>query len=616
MPCKESYNLRARRSSTPVHELYGKKKKKSQNSFHRSLAKRSKKKKVKTPEEYETEWNRRQDSPYPRRHSEIITGTSANEMVLFAETQSSDNIDIEVDLSNLRKKHKSKEMKKRKLETIREDSEESIRKKLKLTVKLAGRVIGRGDYKYVLVEDEEDELDDPDWEESHLDRKKKKSTRTGKDLGHRGVLEETLGDSVPPSTARYLATLRAPYSSAVGSEHISQSELQALSSVASGAASLTTPPRASISRSSSSTSLASDSREDSEPGWEIGSRTPLALQSLSHASSRSNSARNLRSSPSARSSSGRPALRRERSTVHPNAFFVGVPAELAAAVLSSNENSLAAEMEDIPVPVQGTQLHDASNGEEIHVMSEQQDCEEDELILGILSPERQLSPTEEGEESSIFDETCPELDELSSSPEELDDIGMQDGFGNSAAGDDNELANEGLKHCPTRMDFAVHAKGEEVRDEAEERTASEDEEEEDEDEEDEDASRASSSPIERPEDLFDDEVAGEEIRNHEATVCRLRESISLRGGLPEKEETEEDIGFVQGLLERCDIHVHRPGSPLPKEPVIFPVKQEKKDIKLGQNKQRKLKKSKKKLGSVACVKYIHHVWYLNENVMD
>lgn len=580
IPAKTS-NFTARRSSAPIYESHSMKKKgknhRRQRSAYRSLSKRRNKKKlVKTPEEYEEEWQRRQDSPYTRRHSEMITGKSANEMMFSSAnlSLSSSSIDIAVDFCNLRKKLKSQqETKKRKFDMIRGNVEFSMKKKLKLTLKLAGETFKTGNYRYESEEDEDDELDDPDWKESGQGRRKtKKSGRNGKDLGHRRNSSEDLDDNLPPSTARYLESLRAPYARAVGSEQISERELQALSLAARGNTSTSSPARISVPRSSSSsTSTLVDLREDSEPGWEVKSRTPLSTRSLSHASSRSNS--NLLSRPSSSSSSGihRPALRRERTSIHLNAFFIGVPADIAASVLLPNG---VLSQEDIPVPQHDFQLDYANLSSDISATSEQQEIDDDdEFILGILSPERKLPPIEEEQEPSIFAETCPELDELSSSPEDLDDdVGHQH---KSVGPPSGQAQEEGRETCEGGDAVAITnaEEAQEQGDGIEENQSNSDAVGKGVDEADLKL-KPPSALLARPEDLFDDEAVAEEARSDEAIIRRLRSSIALGLDMIVEEEESNDVDFVQGLLEQFGMRVNRPGSPAPKDPVIFPVKKE------------------------------------------
>lgn len=585
LSASKAYNLRARRASTPPPGSYGKKPKKNKN-FQKSLCKSALKrgsKRVKTPEEYDEEWKRRQDSPYPRRHSEIITGKSATQMMLSGSLE---------------------QAKKRKLEIMRERSDLSPSKKLKITIKLARHYSARNDNEDDLS-DVDDERDDPDWSEGNEKKKKKKNDRSGKDLKHRRSTVEEQADSIPPSTAEYLQSLRAPISPPIGSRQMSQREIQALSLHARNADRSSTISRSPSPSASSSTSMVVDAKEDGEPGWEIKTRTPLSSKSLSHASSKSN-AHTSQTIPSRRATSNRPPLRRESSGIHPNAYYVGLPTNFDPSfVFSLNGSSTNS---DIPVPSPADELITArSEGDNVPLSEHDEISEEDyNFELGILSPEEKSKLAKEAEERPILDETYPEIDELQSSPEETedthdceksftksnemeivqdigeseDDSEIDSDPGSDASGESDEGDDEEIDELLSDEEAEVNQGGQAIHAENITRPAFR-------------------LPIETPSELFDDEAEAEEARDADAALLRLHRSISIDLDNSINEESKEDALSVQELLEDRGFIVHRPGTPRLRKAVIFPTDPLGGDSKGGKKQDhepRKLKKRNRKDG--------------------
>lgn len=563
---EKTYNLRAR-SSTSFIDSHPKKKKRSKTSgkrLYRSASRRSKAG-IKTLENDSKEWKRRQDSPYPHRHSEIITGKSAYAMLLPS-PKPAGNGNMSVASSGSKRKCPFKGENKKLLDVIRNRNDLSMRKKLKLTIKFSGyretKEFQRHDGDSDGDSPNSDESADPDWSEEDA-RPRKKMSRKGKQAGHRqGGSVTEYGDDIPPSTAAYLHSLRAPTSPAIGSRQISQRELDALSSaVINGAPSLHQPNTflsPSVSSSSTSTSMYVDTGEDTEPGWEIRSRPPLSSRPLSQVSSRSNTPPSPRT-PSQRNRSNRPPLRRESSSIHPNAFFVGLPEDFG---LSTSSAELPNSELDIAVPE--LNVPDRVLESETAQDPDSSLTDGDELVLDILSPVR------EEEEQPLMDEQWLALDDMSSSPEDAE---HRPGIATSTVQVGHVEDTNVIEAGATEEDTEVDGSGESDQGEQSEHgdPAAQDTDEEDITEAvvpldsptiaPRTSAKQPPSLIQRPEDIFDDESDDADEQDSQATIRRLRRSLHIDIQKAVEEEAEDEVNFVQELMEQCGMIVHGPGSP-------------------------------------------------------
>lgn len=582
---EKSYNSRAR-SPTPC-ATRSKKSKATRTKQGRNGASsgskrkhgkaKKKKKRIKTSEEYDEEWKKREDSPYPRRHSEFIVGRSASEMMRFNLPISKKSFGFPG--SKGKKTSPAKQAStKRKLEAIEEDEELSIHKRLKMVIRMpAGekrkvhKVTKEG---YVEIdsdssdEDEEtdqlanDDLDDPDYcESTETTKGTKKGSRTGKDLGHRQD-----DDGIAPSTARYLASLRASpvvtgYASSGGLSGQEAAALSAMTSASSTSSHLGSPASYRSHAASSSSSGYVDPRQDAEPGWEIKSRTPLGSRSLSQASSRANTP--PPSSSSRRTRPDRPGLRRENSGIHPNAFIVGLPVDFVVGplqdLLMSTQTATqgmqltpAGPATEPPAEDLGQSLSSDSSSSSSSGEEEELDTDEDELVLGIISPERprvaSLTDIEEGE-GSLLDETWPELEKMPCSPEDVPvptQADLPDSREGSARDDeaDSAVTNEAghqtstaSTYPPPKQDVQSPCSG---------------------------SVHSSRRRLIDADDILDDAADKKAEAEGAAAVQKLRES--LRRDLATESVLDEDMGFVQRMMEQCDMVVHPSGSTSTYEP--------------------------------------------------
>lgn len=547
---EKSYNLRAR-SSTPCIDSYGKKNpKKKQKKINGKFPSRStgdkngkrKKKMTKTPEFYEEEWKRREDSPYPRRHSEMIVGKSASEIMRFVLPASKKSFGFPGSKTKRISPSRKSSSNKRKLDAIQENDDLSIHKKLKTIIKIPsreqraahkGRRNGSAEpsSSSSSSSEEEDELAEDDLYKPEEDKlrsstvKKKKRSRGGKDLGHRRQSAEA---TISPSTAKYLNSFRAPPAGRYASSgNISEKELAVLTAMASATASSShlgsSSAYPSNAPSSSSSSMQVDPKEDAEPGWEIKARTPFSSRSLSHASSRSNTP----PLASRRPPSDRPPLRRENSGIHPNAFIVGMP---AGSSLPTPESAMQLHSSSLPVSRDEVTAEGKSQAMAQSSLSsaeeDELDTDEDEIELGIISPEKpRLSTLTDMDENegSLLEETWPEIEKMPCSPEDIAFPPQNTvterpyGLGSLQAG-----TSMGMEDNPSN-------------------------------------STSSPSPTRRLMiacDLIDDAGEEAEAAQNEAAIRRLRES--LRRDLVTGEVPEPDINFVRQLFEQCEMVVHQP----------------------------------------------------------